>query len=96
MQPVKLQVHAHQGEEIVVDSFPAESWDDFLVIRVGNLGPDQLVSLGSQLEQLRDQTEKHIFLVSDDMTVEFYGFKDTQDYSPSDELWEYWHEVQWS
>ena len=79
MSLVKLYIYNFESEERVeIDSQVAESFDDFVLVSVKNLGqtPQQIDQLHEQAKELFP--DKQILIVDQDLDIRFFGFRETE------------------
>lgn len=66
----QLKVYQHLAEETVIDTFEAESYDDFLIISIPY---EQAINSRETLDNLAQQLDKVCILVPPDADIQFYG-----------------------
>lgn len=74
---VKLQIYEHKPEEVVIDTFEAKEWGDFLLIRVKGYLEESFVEhlrevVGDYSEK---NPEKQVVIVPEDIDLTFYGIE---------------------
>lgn len=80
-QPVKIQIYEHKTEEVVIDTFEAKCWDDFLVIEVDDLIDQAMADYIREIvgEYAEDHPEKQIIIAPKSINLTFHGFKEVDD-----------------
>lgn len=80
---VKLKLYEHKPEETVIESFEAQSFDDFVIVKVDGSKMDQalvqstLQALGEVLEGL--EGDKRYLILDANADVTLYGVKEVPD-----------------
>lgn len=76
---VKLQIHVEEGNETFIESYPAKSWDKFVLIAIPQIFTnEQVQSLSESIRQL-DSERVYIFIPSDNLDkVSVYGIKELE------------------
>jgi hypothetical protein len=74
---VNLQIHQHlTNEEVVVENIKAQSWDDFVLIRVGSDNEDEILGIQqAAMDYQVNHPSKVVVLLLKGVEVEFYGIK---------------------
>lgn len=82
---VKLQIYEHTTDEIIIDSFEAKSWEDFIIIEADNLDENVVEALRHAIQNYSDKhPEKQILLIPKSIKLTFYGIeKEEEDGVPS-------------
>jgi len=76
---VQLQLHIIEGKQTTVENFPAEEWDDFVLIRMKHPMDDQsMVDAQRSFQGLF--SDKKVIILSHDVDVEFYGLVEVDEY----------------
>jgi hypothetical protein len=72
---VKLQLHHIEGQHTTVDNFPAEDWNEFILIKVNRFFPDEQLAELQHMFQGRFNG-KQVIILAHDVDVEFYGLEE--------------------
>lgn len=76
---VKLYVYEDRGEETLVDSYEAKSFDDFVLITIGStVTVDEVDDIHKVLSPIFDNTDKRVLLVPEHLDLKIYGVKETE------------------
>ena len=75
---VKLQIYQIEGEKTYVDSFEAESFDDFIII-VGDFDHKDSDELQNIYESISEKTNKTVLMIDNKADIKFLGLKEDID-----------------
>lgn len=71
---VKLNIYEHQKEQTIINELSAESWDQFLIIRVegfDNSSFDEIIRMAQ-----KSYPDKKVFLMDKSADISFFGVKE--------------------
>lgn len=76
---VKLQVYIEEGNATLIESYPAKSWDKFVLIAIPRIfSNEQVERLSESIRQL-DSERVYIFIPSDNLDeVSVFGVKELE------------------
>jgi len=70
----KLYAYLYESERIVVDSFEADDWGDFMIVRIKGLGDDAYHVYEEARQAIQELAPgKKFVIVPDGLEIEFYG-----------------------
>jgi len=75
---VKLYTYQHETEETIIDSYQAETWDNFLIIHLkGSVTQQEISTLRANVQAEERWRNKHVIVMSEGRDIEFYGITDS-------------------
>lgn len=69
----KLNIYKYELDEIIIESYSAKQWDDFLIVEVANATDEVLDNLAETLRNFEFETPKEIILIPKELELDFYG-----------------------
>lgn len=76
---VKLYTYQHEPNETIVDTYQAESWEDFLIIHLkAKVTQQEIAALQANIKEAQRWQNKHVIIMPEGMDIEFYGITDSK------------------
>jgi len=77
---VKLQIYQHQADETIIETFEAETWDDFVLVKVKFDEGDEVHGIQEVFVRYAEEhPDKQVILFQDTIDLEFYGIREVED-----------------
>ena len=76
---VKLYTYQHEPNETIIDTYQAESWEDFLIIHLkAKVTQQEIAALQVNIKEAEVWRNKHVIIMPEGMDIEFYGITDSK------------------